>query len=101
MIAVPIEREIAVGRDARSLAHLVRELSRLRPHVVNASTAKAGLLGMIAAATTRVPHRIYQLRGLRLETETGIKRGILATTERIAAGCAHRVWCNGESLRAA
>ena len=99
VIAVPMAREIQPLADARSLATLTRELRALAPDIVNASTAKAGLLGMMAAATARVPHRIYMLRGLRLETERGTKRAVLGLTERIAAGCAHRVIAVSDSLR--
>jgi hypothetical protein len=101
VIGIPIEREIAVTADARSLARITRELRALKPHIINASTAKAGLLGMMAAAALRISARIYQLRGLRLETETGTKRAVLAATERIAAACAHRIICNSDSLRQA
>ena len=90
-VAVPIAREIAPAADARTLAALVPLLRRLRPDVVNASTPKAGLLGMLAARAAGVPARVYVLRGLRLETATGARRRILATTERAAAACAHRV----------
>ncbi len=100
VIAVPMAREIEPFADARSLARLTRELRALAPDIVNASTAKAGLLGMLAAGAARVPHRIYMLRGLRLETERGTKRAVLGLTERIAAGCAHRVIAVSESLRA-
>lgn len=99
VIDVAMERAISPGADARSLARLTHVLARLRPQIVHASTAKAGLLGMIAAATVRVPARIYLLRGLRLETERGAKRRVLAATERIASACAHHVWCVSESLR--
>jgi glycosyltransferase involved in cell wall biosynthesis len=40
------------------------------------------------------------LRGLRLETLTGLRRRVLLIAERIAAACAHLVVCNSESLRA-
>lgn len=101
VIGIPIAREMDPVGDALSLARLTRELRRLAPDIVNASTAKAGLLGMLAAAATGVPVRIYMLRGLRLETESGGKRAILGLTERIAARCAHRVIAVSESLRAA
>jgi glycosyltransferase involved in cell wall biosynthesis len=101
VIAVPIEREISPAADARSLARLAREIRRLGPQLVHASTAKAGLVAMLAAAAVGVPHRIYLLRGLRLETEHGMKRRVLASTERIASACAHQVWCVSESLRKA
>jgi glycosyltransferase involved in cell wall biosynthesis len=101
VIGIPMAREMDPIRDAISLARLTRALRSLAPDIVNASTAKAGLLGMLAGAAARVPVRIYMLRGLRLETETGGKRAVLGLTEKIAAGCAHRVLAVSESLRAA
>jgi len=41
----------------------------------------------------------YFLRGLKLETCTGLKRRILLLTERLAAACSHAVLCNSDSLR--
>jgi glycosyltransferase involved in cell wall biosynthesis len=46
-----------------------------------------------------VPVRVYVLRGLKLETSTGLRRQILLGAERLAAACAHVVLCNSESLR--
>ena len=97
--AVPIEREIHLVKDLIALLKLVRIMIRLRPDIVNASTPKAGLLGMIAAAVSRVKLRVYTLRGLRLETKSGLSRFVLKITERIAAGCANFVVCVSESLR--
>jgi len=99
VIGIPIAREMSPLADARSLARLTGAIRTLAPDVVNASTAKAGLLGMMAAAATRVPVRIYLLRGLRLETEHGAKRSVLGISERIAAACATRIVCVSESLR--
>ena len=99
VVPVRMEREIAPWSDARSLAEIVRVLRRLRPDVVNASTPKAGLLGMLAARAASVPVRIYTLRGLRLETTTGIKRALLWGTERISMACAQEVICVSASLR--
>lgn len=98
-IPIPIEREISPAADARTLVKLCGILRQLRPDIVNAGTPKAGLLGMIAAKVTGVPVRLYTLRGLRLETTSGIKERFLSTTERIAARCAHQVLCVGDSLR--
>jgi glycosyltransferase involved in cell wall biosynthesis len=97
--AVPMQREIAPLADLVSLVKLTFALGRLRPDIVSASTPKAGLLGTIAARLSGVPVVVYHLRGLRFETATGLKRRILVATEHIAARCAHRVLCNGESLR--
>ncbi|MBX3466776.1 MAG: sugar transferase [Planctomycetes bacterium] len=98
-VGVPMEREIRPLADLVSLARLVGALRALRPDVVNASTPKAGLLGMIAAAVTRVPARVYLLRGLRLETARGARGRLLKAAERVACGLAHEVVCVSESLR--
>ncbi|MBX3272763.1 MAG: glycosyltransferase family 4 protein [Sandaracinaceae bacterium] len=98
VVPVPMERPIRPARDGASLVRLTRALRALSPDIVNASTPKAGLLGMLAARALRVPLRIYLLRGLRLETTTGALRAILGATERIASACAHDVVCNSESL---
>jgi len=98
-IGVPMEREIRPLADLISLLRLVRLMRQRRPDVVVAGTAKAGLLGMIAAWMCRVPARIYLLRGLRLETTRGMKRKVLSLTERVATACSHRVICVSESLR--
>ena len=99
VIPVRMEREISPAADARSLIEIVRVLRRIRPDVVNASTPKAGLLGMLAARALSIPVRIYTLRGLRLETTSGVKRALLWGTERVSMACAQEVVCVSESLR--
>ena len=98
---VAMDREISPRADARSLVALRRSLRSLAPDIVNASTPKAGLLAMLASRVLRVPARLYLLRGLRLETETGARRAVLGATERVASACADEVVCVSESLRAA
>ncbi|MEZ4322098.1 MAG: glycosyltransferase [Myxococcota bacterium] len=88
--AVDIPRDPEPRGDARALVELVRLFRRLQPHIVNASTPKAGLLGMLAARIARVPVRIYLLRGLRLETASGNLLKVLAAP-KLAAACAHEV----------
>lgn len=101
VVELPMAREISPRVDARSLFDLTRVLGELRPDVVNASTPKAGLLGMMASRARRVPIRIYLLRGLRLETASGPTRRILGVTEQVASACATEVLCVSESLRSA
>jgi len=95
---IPMERDIHLRSDVRALRQLYVAMRRIRPHIVNAGTPKAGLLGMLAAWMARVPIRIYTLHGLRLETTTGLKRVLLTCTERVASRCATRVICVSRSL---
>ena len=95
---VAIPREIDPVRDLRAVLALRRLMAEWRPDIVNAGTPKAGLLGMLAAKAASVPVRVYTLRGLRLETTTGVTRTLLRTTEQIASACAHEVWAVSPSL---
>ena len=98
-IAIPMRRGMAPVSDLWSLLRLCWLLYRLKPDMTEFSTPKAGLLGSVAAMLCGVPSRVYFLRGLRLETSTGLKRRILLVTERLASACSHAVLCNSESLR--
>jgi len=98
-IAIPMRRGIAPFADLVALGRLWRLLGALKPDIVEFSTPKAGFLGAVAAMLCGVPRRVYMLRGLRLETTSGLKRRILLAAERVAAACVHAVLCNSESLR--
>ena len=99
-IAIPMHRGIAPAADFVSFVRMWRLLGRLKPDLVEFSTPKAGLLGTVAAMLCGVPRRVYMLRGLRLETATGLRRRILLVAERLTSACAHVVLCNSDSLRA-
>ncbi len=99
-IALPMHRCIAPLADLVALVRLWWILGNYKPDLVEFSTPKAGLLGMLAASFRGLPRRIYMLRGLKLERSHGLKRWILLTAERVACSCAHKVLCNSKSLRA-
>jgi len=98
-VSIPMKRGISPLADLVSVCRLCAALLRLRPVLTEFSTPKAGLLGNIAGFLCRVPVRIYVLRGLRLETVSGLQHWILKITEWVAAACSHVVVCNSESLR--
>lgn len=97
--SVDMAREPSPLRDVRALVGWIRLLVRLRPDIVVAGTPKAGLLGMAAAWCMRVPARVYLLRGLRLETERGLKRKVLQVMEWFSARFATVVQSVSTSLR--
>jgi len=101
VVDLPMRRAMAPGADLSSLQAMVRTLSELRPHIVNASTTKAGLLGSLAARILSVPVRLYLVRGLRLETASPLTRKILGVTEQVASAAATDVIAVSESLRQA
>ena len=97
---IPMRRSISPLADLVSLFRIWWLLGRHKPDLVEFSTPKAGLLGTLAARLRGVPWRIYMLRGLKLETTSGLKRRILLAAERLACASAHVVLCNSASLRA-
>jgi len=99
VFGIPMQREINPYRDGVALWKLAQLMRHEQPDIVNASTPKAGMLGTLAACFARVPVRIYQLRGLRLETTSGLKRLVLKLTELTTSRIAHQIVCNSESLR--
>lgn len=88
---VDMHREISLLADLRSLLALIGLFRREKPDIVHANTPKGALLGLLAALMARVPHRIYNVNGLRFETATGNLRRLLIAMERVACACATKV----------
>ena len=66
-VGLPMLRGIAPWADLISFFRLLWVILRTDPQITDFSTPKAGLLGNVAAWMLRVPHRVYTLRGLKLE----------------------------------
>ena len=98
VVPLPMHRGLSPARDAVALARMTATLRRLRPDIVNASTPKAGLLGMLAARAVHVPVRIYLMRGLRLETTRGTLRTVLSGVEHLTIAAADQIACVSPSL---
>lgn len=98
-VPVVINRSLSPIRDLITLVRLIGAMRRIDPDLVDAGTPKAGLLGMVAARLTGVPVAIYTMRGMRLETESGLVRHLLLLTERLAARLADEVLVISPSLR--
>lgn len=98
---LPMERGTSVLSDLVALWRWTRLLLRLRPDAVNIATPKAGLLGSLAAWATRVPVRVYEMWGLRLEgARTPAQAAVLWAVERLTVLLATDVVCVSDSLRA-
>jgi glycosyltransferase involved in cell wall biosynthesis len=64
VVQVPsLVREVRPAADAVALVELVRLMRRIRPHVVHTHTAKAGVLGRLAARLARVPVVLHTYHG--------------------------------------
>lgn len=95
---VPMRRDPSPVNDVISLIRLARTIWSIKPDAVVTATPKAGLLGTLAARLTRVPVRVYQLWGIRFETEKGPKRSVLKLLESLSVRFSTQVVANSESL---
>lgn len=96
---LPMSRSISPLRDLVDMCRIWRFLRRIRPDIAEFSIPKASLLGCVAARFSRIPVRVYFLRGLRLETSSGFKRRVLLWAELITSLFAQVILCNSRSLR--
>lgn len=96
---VEMTRKITPIQDLKALFQLIKIFRKERPDIVHTHTPKAGLLGMLAAKITGVPHRLHTVAGLPLIVATGIKRKVLNFTERLTYTCAHQVYPNSFGLQ--
>lgn len=58
-----LDRPIEPWRDFTAFANIVRQIRHYRPHIVHTHTAKAGILGRLAATLCRVPVVVHTFHG--------------------------------------
>jgi len=97
--SVPMERDPSPLRDLVALLRWMEILRITKPDVVTAGTPKAALLAAVSGWILRVPDRIYLLRGLRLETASGMLYRVLTRLERLTFALSTRSIAVSESLR--
>lgn len=98
VIEVPMKRRISPIEDIRSLFCLIKVFNREKPSMVHSMTPKAGLLCMVAAWLTRVPHRVHTFTGLVWPSAVGLSRKILMFTDWLTCVCATHVIPEGQGV---
>lgn len=98
-LQIKIKRDISLLSDLRTLFEIISIFRRVSPDVINLGTPKVSLLGMVAGRIVGVKRRIYTCRGFRFEHEQGIKKDVLALTERITSSLAHQIIAISPSVR--
>lgn len=89
---LPIERIDGLGRsvrpaaDVRAMATLVQAVRAFRPHIVHTHTAKAGVLGRIAARACGVPATVHTFHGHLLHGyfSPAVTRAVVHTERALA-----------------
>ena len=97
---VRMTRKPSSVSDLVSLIRWLRLIATIRPTMISVGTPKAALLGLLAARIMGVTCRVYTLRGLRLETDTGLRRKILQVAEKLTSSLSTHIHAVSESLKA-
>lgn len=98
-IEVPMERNISIVKDVKSLLRLIRVFRKEKPDMVHSMTPKAGLLCMMAAKFTGVRVRVHTFTGLVFPTSTGLKKHVLMFTDGLTCACATHIIPEGEGVK--
>jgi glycosyltransferase involved in cell wall biosynthesis len=77
-----VQRELHAWRDLRGLVELVQLMRRIDPHLVHANSSKAGILGRLAAAITRVPARVFTVHGWAFKAYDGAAARLYRSADR-------------------
>jgi glycosyltransferase involved in cell wall biosynthesis len=93
-------REIRGSRDVVALVRLIALVRRFRPHVVHTHTAKAGMLGRLAARLCRVPVIVHTYHGHVFHGYFSPRRTrLFVTIERRLARRTDRLLAVSETVR--
>jgi glycosyltransferase involved in cell wall biosynthesis len=103
---LPVMRVEGLGRspdpldDVRALRCLVREMRAFRPHVVHTHTAKAGVLGRVAARAAGVPVVVHTFHGHLLHGyfSPTVTRAVVQVERTLARGST-RLVAVGDQVR--
>lgn len=99
VIALPMERHIALVKDFISLIRMILLFLKEQPDMVHSLTPKAGLISMLAGWITGVPVRMHTFTGLVFPTATGFKQKLLIWMDRLTCACATHINPEGNGVK--
>ncbi len=97
--SLEMSRKITPLADFIAIVKLYFFLRKEKPFIIHSHTPKAGLVSMIAAKLSGVPHRLHTVAGLPLLETTGVKRTLLNWVEKFTYACATKVYPNSKGLK--
>ena len=83
ILDLPIEREIRLFSDLRTLFILILILQKGKFALVHSASPKAGLITAIAAWVARIPNRLHTFTGQVWSTKRGFSRWFLILLDKI------------------
>jgi glycosyltransferase involved in cell wall biosynthesis len=84
---VKMSRTISPLEDLRAFREISKLIKQGNFDIVQYVTPKAALLGSLASCFAKVPVRLYLMWGLYYVTQTGFKKFVFKTIEKIVCSC--------------
>ena len=100
VIPLDLVGELNPIKDLRAVLGLRRILRRVKPDILHIHSAKAGLIGRLAAASLRRPRIVLTMHSFVFDERVGpLKRAVAAWTERRLSGLTDRIIAVSRALR--
>jgi len=101
VVVIPeLVREVSPGRDLAALRRLRRLMRERRFDIVHTHTAKAGILGRVAARSVSAPVIIHTLHGSTFHRALGpIEYALYWLLEKATGAFTHQLICVGEDMK--
>ncbi len=99
VFSLEMTRQITPLQDFLAVVKLYFFLKKTKPFIVHTHTPKAGIVGMLASNLAGVPNRLHTVAGMPLLEQTGLKRKILDTVEKLTYSCATKVYPNSFKMK--
>ncbi len=96
-----VRRTLSPWRDPLGFLELLALMRRERPQIVHVNSSKAGVLGRLAAAVTRVPVRLFTVHGWAFSASTGVHGWVYRTADRLVRPLTTLTICVSENDRRA
>jgi glycosyltransferase involved in cell wall biosynthesis len=94
-----LRRPIAPLQDTLGLLELVRLFRNLRPQIVHLNSAKAGILGRIAARIVGVQVCVFTAHGWTFKSTSGLTSRLYRTLDRLVRPLATAIICVSDAER--
>ena len=96
---IKIERNITIVSDVNALVNLYKFLKKEKFDAIHSVTPKAGLIGILSSWLANVKIRIHIFTGQVWHTQTGFKKKLLQTLDKVIVKFATHILVDGESQR--
>lgn len=96
---LPIEREISVLNDLKAIIRSISILSKERPHLIHAHSAKGGIIGKIVGFVLKIPVLHTPQAYSYLSAEKNYKRKLYLLVERGFSKLNNKILASSESER--